>query len=190
MHQAAARLLARPAAATARTRAASGASLSLFSEKLCIHKASLLPVAPWGMCGAQLSALKMSAFCHGSTDDGKSLLRVSPSHGGIVPDKIVRDPRLPIRFPVYEDTPSRSQVKVVPPPMIVGDLIGIAIDLPPAEGIPVEIFAKSKKGLSTYQPNVLKRKRTHGFLKRNSHPSGRKILARRRAIGRHKIAVT
>ena len=42
----------------------------------------------------------------------------------------------------------------------------------------------------TYQPNRLKRKRTHGFLRRLKTRGGRKILERRRAKGRHRIAVT
>ena len=35
-----------------------------------------------------------------------------------------------------------------------------------------------------YQPNNLKRKRKHGYLKRIRTPSGRKILERRKAKGR------
>lgn len=42
----------------------------------------------------------------------------------------------------------------------------------------------------TYQPNVLKRKRTHGFLKRMQTPGGRKVINRRRARGRWKVSVT
>lgn len=41
----------------------------------------------------------------------------------------------------------------------------------------------------TYQPKKLKRKRTHGFLKRKSKKSGRKILLRRRRKKRHKLTV-
>jgi large subunit ribosomal protein L34 len=41
----------------------------------------------------------------------------------------------------------------------------------------------------TYQPKKLKRKRTHGFLKRSKTKSGRKILQRRRRKRRKKLTV-
>lgn len=41
----------------------------------------------------------------------------------------------------------------------------------------------------TYQPSVVRRKRTHGFLVRQRTRGGRSVIRARRAKGRHRLSV-
>ena len=68
-------------------------------------------------------------------------------------------------------------------------ILSATIPIPTNRYTTVVVKERMAKTFRTWQPHKKKRLRTHGFLKRMASFDGRKVLKRRRAVGRAKLTV-
>ena len=85
-----------------------------------------------------------------------------------------------------QESANDSPVKI-PSRRVYSEIAAIAKSLSRSPLLPQEFFVMPKR---TFQPNRRHRAKTHGFLSRMKTKAGAAVLSRRRAKGRHKIAVS
>ena len=121
----------------------------------------------------------------------KGLTPLPKSHSSHISENLQRRPLLSSAFfPKLLPTSSPSTTAINRPEStsrLMPSLV-LSSTLHPILAVPIGQQARYKSRGNEYQPSQRVRKRRHGFLARKRTPSGRKILARRRAKGRRYLS--
>lgn len=95
----------------------------------------------------------------------------------------------PLFYPVVGDPAATRPDFISARDIVAGWCPGAAVGPPAVEAPPLDEALPAIHAIKrTFQPSLVRRKRKHGFLKRLRHRHGRKILQRRRAKNRLRMA--